>query len=128
MLIKRIGAFYIDCFIIVAPCMLLSIPLFFFGESDNALSKIYYVLYLLSIAFCYVGLIGKDIIGKRSVGKRIFKLKVVSKNESSPTYFQLIIRNFFMLIWPIEALLLALDKERLGDKVSNTKVIFEHEV
>ena len=124
MIRKRIIAFLIDCIIIVSPCIFFSIIYVFFGNFISKLKfkNVIYVLYLISMFFCYIGLLGKDVISKRSVGKRIVNIKILSLDGTKPNYFQLIIRNIFMLIWPIEALMLLLDQPRLGDRIAKTKI------
>ena len=51
------------------------------------------------------------------------KIKVVDLNGNKASLFNLIIRNITILIWPVEALLVLLNKERLGDRLAKTKVI-----
>ena len=51
------------------------------------------------------------------------KIKVVDLNDNKPSLLNLIIRNITIIIWPVEALLVLLDKERLGDRLAKTKVI-----
>lgn len=125
MLQKRILAYLIDCALIVMPLMVFSFIIIFFGEfiDQSVLKRPFYIFYLLSILFCYLGLLGKDLIGKRSIGKRIMKLTIISEDGSQPKYLQLIIRNLFMLVWPIEALMLFGNKNRIGDKLAKTKVV-----
>ena len=124
MIRKRIIAFLIDCIIIVSPCIFFSVIYVFFNDFISKLKfkNVIYVLYLISMFFCYIGLLGKDVISKRSVGKRIVNIKILSLDGTKPNYFQLIIRNIFMLIWPIEALMLLLDQPRLGDRIAKTKI------
>ena len=130
MLQKRIAAYIIDSVIIVAPIFVFSLLYSIFYEQifysfAESKKQFFYILYLISLIFCLVGPLFKDVFGKRSVGKKVAKLKIVSENDSTPGIIQLIARNITFYIWPIEALLLLLDKKRLGDVIAKTKVVFE---
>ena len=65
----------------------------------------------------------KDIINGQSIGKRIMRIRVVDLNGKKPSLFKLVIRNITIFIWPVEALLVLLDKQRLGDRLAKTKVV-----
>ena len=123
---KRIIAAVIDFGLIFGPVFVIG---FFLDIFETALfasvyGKIIIVLYLVMCFFVPIELICKDIIGKRSVGKKLKELKVLSINGAEPTYKQLLIRNIFMLWAPIEVIIvLFFDKPRLGDKLAKTKVV-----
>lgn len=70
-------------------------------------------------------LITKDIFGI-SLGKRICRLKIVSWDEHKPPkVYQLIFRNIFILLLPIEAIFLVVGRHnlRIGDYLAETMVI-----
>lgn len=75
------------------------------------------------IYFCALPL--KDVIHKRSFGKKICHLRIVTQKGESPTVFQLIIRNLTVYIWPVEVILVLCNKRRIGDIVSKTLVVAE---
>lgn len=62
----------------------------------------------------------KDIIGARSLGKRLLNLQIVSERDrkaASPA--RRVIRNVTLLIWPIELLIAMLNpSRRLGDRLA----------
>ena len=73
----------------------------------------------------YLILATRDMTG-RSLGKRIFRLKIVSFNENEEVkLYQLVLRNITLFLLPIEIIMFALGKEhlRLGDYIAGTLVI-----
>lgn len=80
-------------------------------------------VYVLNIGFAIY--FCKDCIGGQSPAKRIFKFQVVdNKTEEIAKPFRCLIRNIFILLWPIEAIILLINPvRRLGDMVAGTKVI-----
>ncbi|GAB2800833.1 hypothetical protein GCM10027275_53570 [Rhabdobacter roseus] len=84
-------------------------------------------------AVLMVGLLlyfAKDSVKGMSIGKWIMGIGV--RDEAAlhevPSLGRLFLRNVFILIWPVELIVLVIDpeKKRLGDKVAKTKV-FENE-
>ena len=116
---KRIVAFLIDHIIICFAFALLGMVEMFVKTDFELFWKMYYI-FLLVFMFIYFF---KDVINGQSIGKRIMKIKVVDLNGNKASLFNLIIRNITILIWPVEALLVLLNKERLGDRLAKTKVI-----
>ena len=69
-------------------------------------------------------LLCKDVIGKRSIGKKVNKIKILSNDGKEPTYKQLLIRNIFMFFAPVEIIIvLFFDKDRIGDRLAKTKIV-----
>jgi len=116
---KRILAFLIDHIIICFAFVMLGMVQVFVKTDFELFWKLYYI-FLLAFMFSYFF---KDVINGQSIGKRIMKIKVVDLNGNKPSLFNLIIRNITILIWPVEALLVLLDKERLGDRLAKTKIV-----
>ncbi len=83
--------------------------------------KSYITVFLIVIL-----VLGKDIVFKNaSIGKKIFRLRVVSTSNSDVTSIgRLILRNV-PLVWgfPIEFIMFWRGKKRLGDIWSETEVI-----
>lgn len=79
----------------------------------------------------YIGMLGfalyfcKDCINGQSIAKRILKLQVVDNSTgqvASP--IKCFIRNLFIVLWPIEAIVaLTNTSRRLGDRVAGTKLV-----
>ena len=122
---KRILAFIIDDMLVITPCLLLSLVYIFDQKAidTSSFAKTFYIIYLLSMVWGSYGIIFKDLLGGRSLGKKLLRLSIYSKNGSKPTILQLLIRNLFLIIWPVELMLLLFDKTRIGDKIAKTIVV-----
>ena len=124
---KRIRAHEFDCLWISCPLMLSMFLLVF--NSSRDLTTIYnivlMVLLTLSVGFGYIGMIGKDLVNKRSPGKRKYALKIVAKNGKDPTFWQLVVRNIFLFAWPIEIIPMLAGRQRIGDILAKTAIIEE---
>ena len=124
---KRIIAGIIDYII---ACIIQAILMFIFfirpliehGDGGNIYNTLirFYIVTFCSISF----LIIKDVLGKKSIGKRIMKLKIVTKNNGSEaTFSKRLLRNLTLFLLPIEILILLINKERLGDSLTKTNVV-----
>jgi uncharacterized RDD family membrane protein YckC len=123
---KRIFAWLIDFFITgliqtVLMVLFLIMPLMGMISDEitfNVMTRI------LTITYCSMSfMILRDIIGKKSIGKMVMKLKIVNKNdgnESNP--FKRFIRNITWLLGPIEIFVFLFTKERIGDKIAGTDI------
>ncbi len=115
--LKRVLAFFVDMLVVILPYYFV----IFFVLADLELTGRQATL-IHSLAMCAVFLF-KDIFG-RSLGKRIFGLRIVYDNEACRySFFRLLLRNFTLILWFVEAILLFQDKKRLGDKLMATNVI-----
>ena len=78
--------------------------------------SIYGANFIISLFFC------RDCISGQSIGRRIMHICVVSQNHPvSP--LRAFIRNLFLLIWPIEILILIINNHRrLGDIITNSSI------
>lgn len=124
----RIGAFIIDYLIITAIFMipfLLNFQFILEGDIDLVLRFSYQM-----IIFAFLIFILKDIVKGVSFGKWLVGIKVSDKNNYilTPNIFRLMLRNIFILIWPIEFLvfLISKDKRRIGDIIAKTDVIISN--
>jgi len=124
---KRIIAGIIDylitCFIqTILMIFFLIMPLFESGNNINIDST---MIKTIIITYCSMSyLIIRDIMGKRSIGKIIMKLKIVNKidgNESN--IFKRLFRNITWLLGPIDIIVFLISNERLGDKIFGTNII-----
>lgn len=123
---KRVLAFAVD-FIITAAIQALAIFLFIVLpvihghiQANEVMLQNMSVLILPGLY-----LIFRDCLNGRSVGKKIMKLYVADadKDIAKPALWKLIIRNLFIVLWPIEIILLGSGKERLGDQCARTRVL-----
>lgn len=124
---RRIVAFVIDyftmTFFIVAVSFLL-IGTDFLNE--NQLS--FFMIKILPMMFLgFLLYFAKDSIKGISPGKWIMGIMVRDENNSTkvPSIGRLFVRNLFLIIWPVEFIILASspEKKRLGDKTAKTLVV-----
>ena len=124
---RRIAAFAIDHFVILV--LLLSIILIVTGPSlmsENSsgqwTSTLKYVM--TSGLLLYFA---KDSIKGISIGKWIMGIIVRSEENpnETPSFARLLLRNLFIIIWPVEFFVLASNDQnkRIGDYVAKTMVI-----
>lgn len=124
--IRRLKSIAIDISLLCVIGIVTSIPYFAY----KGIQLIYFFNFemslLFSIFFC------KDVFRSQSIGKKIFKLKVVNSKinkdnekvnvlELNP--IRLILRNLFVYIWPIEIILIWYQNKRLGDVIVKTKIV-----
>jgi len=84
--------------------------------------RLYHLIWGCAVFFL---LITRDISG-RSLGKRIFGLKILTFAEhKKPKLYQLVLRNILLLLIPIEIILVIVEEKhmRLGDYLTGTIVI-----
>lgn len=58
-----------------------------------------------------------------SLGKRIIGIKLVNNKNESLDVLNKIIRNFTIIIWPIEGIIIIIFGRRIGDFLSKSDVI-----
>lgn len=121
---KRIGAFFVD-FIITAiimniPFMVLVMYPTIKGQQPS--DVILRTLISTLIAFLY--LILRDLPKNASIGKRIFKLKIIdSKTKEEATLKQRFLRNIPLLLNWIEIITFVCSGKRIGDRLAKTDVV-----
>jgi uncharacterized RDD family membrane protein YckC len=124
---RRIAAFIIDHFtmtFLIVGFVFLSLGTDFMDENNfsNLMTK---MLPTLLVGFLLY--FAKDSIKGVSPGKWVMGIMVRNENSPSevPSFGKLFIRNLFLIIWPIEFIVLASsqEKKRLGDKVAKAIVV-----
>ncbi len=82
------------------------------------------------ISVSYIFLLGyilfRDaLFGGQSIGKKVMKYKAVKEDGSSldGDYMASLMRNITLLIPLVDAILVLIDKPRLGDNIAKTKVV-----
>jgi uncharacterized RDD family membrane protein YckC len=123
---KRIYAWYIDLVIVGIFAVLLEI--LFILALINSTEKLDFInIILRQLILTYSSwslLIIRDVIGKKSLGKRILKLKIVNKNDGKEAVLiKRLVRNLTWLLGPVEIIVFLIVKERIGDKIAGTDVI-----
>ena len=73
---------------------------------------------MFAVYFC------KDCINGRSPAKRLLNIAVLDcRTNASASAFQSLVRNLFIVIWPVEVIVALFDQERrIGDRVAGTKL------
>lgn len=124
---KRIYAWIID-FVIV--CIIQTILMAFFlikplMENMEDVNIFNVMLRQLTITYCSVFyLIIRDIIGSKSIGKRIMKINIINKKDTNKSNFpKRFLRNITWLLGPVEIIVFLIKKERIGDKIAGTRVV-----
>ena len=119
---KRIASILIDIFIlgICFGAVIVLFAVFFTNSGELFPQKGVDVLML----FANLLFIMKDAL-RISVGKRLLKLKIVAEDGSKADWRACVIRNIFLLFWPIEGIVLLASGRRIGDYVAKTNVVMK---
>ncbi|EPR69780.1 hypothetical protein ADIWIN_4055 [Winogradskyella psychrotolerans RS-3] len=124
---RRIAAFMIDHFamsFLIVSITFLALGSDFLNEPDFSTITATMLVVLLPGFVVYFG---KDAIKGISIGKWIMGIMIrdEANPENVPSFGKLLFRNLFLIIWPVEFIVLAVstDKKRLGDKVAKTIVV-----
>ena len=121
---RRLFAAFIDWNLIGFTVILLSL-LFVFIVNPQNLSPIMAVLLIILILMFPVCFVLRDFIfAGRSLGKRIFGLIVLDKSTGQPAKrWKLVVRNLFIPIMQIDAIVLLISGSSIGDRVAHTVVV-----
>ena len=120
---KRIYAGIID-YIIVGIIQSVLMFLFFIIPLQNSVN-FNILVRMLIITYCsMIYFVIRDILGKKSIGKRILKLKIIDKGTGNEVnVLRRFIRNITLLLGLIDILVFFITKERIGDKIAKTNVV-----
>ena len=124
---RRIAAFIIDhfalTFLMVATIFLALGPGYL---DDNNGGKMALTMLVVMVPG-FILYFAKDSINGISLGKWVMGIMVRDENDPQaiPSVGRLFIRNLFILIWPVEFIVLAVspEKKRLGDRTAKTIVV-----
>lgn len=124
---RRIAAFIIDLFvysfIMVAIAFMILGPDFMDNNNSENMNSIMVIVMIPGFVLFFA----KDSIKGISLGKWIMGIMVRDESDLNlvPSFWKLIIRNLFLMLWPIEFIVSALDKnkKRIGDKLTNSVVL-----
>ena len=117
MFIKRGFAFLIDVMVGFGVAILSGVVANY--TVSRGVFLIFILLSLLGVHYIFY----KDMWNGRSIGKRIVGLKVISSVGTATTKWQLFCRNISYYAFPVEAILLLCNQERMGDRLAKTVVV-----
>lgn len=126
MLKKRLIALIIDFCVTMVPYSLAVVIVLLIQDNGNdyGLDKPMYILSLVLLVMSEIIFFSKDVFfKKRSIGKRIANIKIVTVNGKEPKVIQLILRNITFFIWPLEIFMLLIDRQRIGDILAKTRIV-----
>ena len=106
--------YYLICFIATY-----SVSIVTLGKMNVSVLSvtIFFVAYFLAILL-------KDILfGGASIGKRIFKIKVVNADGTKVSFVSALKRTVTMVLLPVEIAMLFATNRRLGDRWAKTSVV-----
>lgn len=125
---KRIIAWIMDWILSGIPAVVYAWSFWEYTQTHglHAVGAILFVLFVLSYPTIFVL---RDVIFKgRSIAKRMLGLRIVDVHtNASPSKSKLILRNLFFVLYPIEAILLLVTDQTLGDMASKTTVVTSRE-
>ena len=129
----RLVSMFIDHFIMTFVAMVFAVPSIVMSMSAAFGSSTEFPHDQVPMSFgslMYISLIGiavyicKDCIQGRSMAKRILKLQLVDASGKAASPLRCLVRNFFMILWPIEGIVaLANPERRIGDMVAGTRLV-----
>jgi uncharacterized RDD family membrane protein YckC len=115
---KRFRAFLIDIAILGALGIFILVVLMIITNKNFLYISSIAAAIIYSLFFC------KDVIDGQSIGKRIFKLQIITEDGKAASLRNIIVRNVIVLLQPIDALYMINNRgRRLGDIICKTKVI-----
>lgn len=114
--LKRIHSFFLDVVVINFILMLISTILNLCNFEWS-----YYTLTLIVPLYLF-----KDNLTGQSIGQAIIGISTVH-NDTAVRPVRALVRNLFLLIWPIELLLFMFSGKRLGDNVTKTETVVVNE-
>ena len=100
--------------------------IFGIGGENNTMGKFSIItipsmIFIIGVALFFC----KDSLQGRSFGKRLLKLQVIDNYNRTPAGpVRCMVRNLFIIIWPLEFLITLFSRERrLGDLAAGTRVV-----
>lgn len=115
---RRMIAFFIDIMAASVPMGIIMTVVVSLWEMNAAVA-------VLCAAVYTAAWLCKDLL-KPSIGKRIMKMDIVSRDKSKPNAKKLIVRNLTLGLWFVELIIVSCskDEERLTDKLLGLEVIY----
>ena len=118
MRIKRCVSAYLDVMIIGSISQIIII---FLTKFD--IRKIFENFYMYLLFGLFLFLLKDLVFRNASIGKRALNLEILKSDNTVPSVSTLILRNIFVFLWPIDAILILANKRKIGGIISKTKVV-----
>ena len=118
MRIKRCISVYID--MMITGFISMSIILIILNFN---LDNIFYYININLVIFTFLFLLKDLVFRNASIGKRALNLEILKSDNTVPSVSTLILRNIFVFLWPIDAILILANKRKIGDIIFKTKVV-----
>ena len=118
MRIKRCVSAYLDVMIIGSISQIIIILLTKFD-----IRKIFENFYAYLLFGLFLFLLKDLVFRNASIGKRALNLEILKSDNTVPSVSTLILRNIFVFLWPIDAILILANKRKIGDIIFKTKVV-----
>lgn len=87
------------------------------------LDNIFYYININLVIFTFLFLLKDLVFRNASIGKRALNLEILKSDNTVPSVSTLILRNIFVFLWPIDAILILANKRKIGDIIFKTKVV-----
>lgn len=125
--LKRMVAFIIDWYISFLPGLILFMFSMNQGVENENVSPLIMIPCFIGIFGSFILFVLRDYIFKgQSLGKKIFGLTILDKDTlSTPKNRQLILKNIFLFIYPIDGVILLATGESLGNRITDTVVVYK---
>lgn len=121
----RVAAFLVDglciAILLILPASVISYGLAWVGGAIKAIQIVWFV----AIGILAVGMLIRDGYKGRSLGKQMLGLRIVTPAGEGCGWWRSVARNFWLLLFPVEVLLVLRGGARLGDRVARTTVTQE---
>ena len=121
----RVAAFLVDALslsiLLILPASVISYSMAWFGGSVKAISLVWFV----ALGVLVLAMLLRDGWRGRSVGKHLLGLRLVTPRGDGCGWMRSIVRNAFLILFPIEMVLVLRGKPRMGDRVARTVVTEE---
>ncbi|MCP4159865.1 MAG: RDD family protein [Deltaproteobacteria bacterium] len=124
---KRVNAGFID---LIIAALIQAILMFTFimrplmtGEMES--ENIIFINFRIT-AISMIYMLIRDILGEKSIGKRIVKLNIVDVGTNNKVSFlKRFIRNITWILGPVEIIVFLISGFRIGDKIAKTKIVLD---
>ena len=127
MKIQRLLAFLIDHVIFsFVGCIIFFFINFdsFIYQTEENFNEPFETIYPFLTVYMLI-IYNKDFFQGRSIGKRVIGITVrdLPNSNITPGKLRLFLRNIFLIIWPVEIIMLLVTGRRIGDFLIKTQVI-----